>query len=156
MTDSSRAADRHKSPIARGGTTHTANNNAPFDVVSDAPELTLHAPKVSTEKHHMPMSRALVLFTMAIMRHRVIVSLYSIAHDAEVRWRRCRRGQSCRTTLRSELLILRGISPSYSMKPSFLNLFRKKFTRDRVVPIISASVSCEIFGTTRTGLSTLP
>ena len=33
------------------------------------------------------------------------------------------------------------------MKPSFLNLFRKKFTRERVVPTISASVSCEIFGT---------
>jgi len=30
------------------------------------------------------------------------------------------------------------------MKPSFLNLFRKKFTRERVVPTISASVSCEI------------
>jgi hypothetical protein len=25
----------------------------------------------------------------------------------------------------------------------FLNLFMKKFTRDRVVPIISASISCE-------------
>src|SRR5438067_10712061 len=42
------------------------------------------------------------------------------------------------------------------MKPSFLNLFRKKFTRERVVPIISASVSCEIFGATRSGLSCLP
>jgi hypothetical protein len=38
----------------------------------------------------------------------------------------------------------------------FLNLFRKKFTRERVVPTISASVSCEIFGTTRIGLSCLP
>ena len=64
--------------------------------------------------------------------------------------------QSWRTTLSSELLILSGRSPSYSMKPSFLNLFRKKFTRDRVVPIISASVSCEIFGTMRTGLSFFP
>ena len=36
--------------------------------------------------------------------------------------------------------------PLYSMSPSFRNLFMKKFTRDRVVPIISASVSCEIFG----------
>jgi hypothetical protein len=26
------------------------------------------------------------------------------------------------------------------MKPSFLNLFRKKLTRDRVVPIISCTV----------------
>jgi len=31
--------------------------------------------------------------------------------------------------------------PLYLMKPSFLNLFIKKLTRDRVVPIISASVS---------------
>jgi hypothetical protein len=37
-----------------------------------------------------------------------------------------------------------------------LNLFRKKFTRDRVVPIISASVSCEPFGMTRAGLSCFP
>lgn len=41
----------------------------------------------------------------------------------------------------SELLILIGSSPLYSMKPSFLNWFRKKFTRERVVPTISASVS---------------
>jgi hypothetical protein len=64
--------------------------------------------------------------------------------------------QSCRTTLSSELLILRGFSPLYSMKPSFLNLFRKKFTRERVVPIISASVSWEILGTRRAGLSCFP
>jgi len=32
----------------------------------------------------------------------------------------------------------------------------KKFTRDRVVPAISASVSCEIAGTARTGSSCLP
>ena len=31
--------------------------------------------------------------------------------------------------------------PLYSMNPSFLNLFMKKLTRGRVVPIISASVS---------------
>ena len=37
----------------------------------------------------------------------------------------------------------------YSMKPSFLNLFMKKFTRDRVVPTISASTSWEILGSTR-------
>jgi hypothetical protein len=64
--------------------------------------------------------------------------------------------QSCSTTLRNELLIVSGSSPSYSMKPSFLNLFKKKFTRDRVVPTIFASVSCEIRGTTRAGLSCLP
>ena len=29
--------------------------------------------------------------------------------------------------------------------PGFLNLFMKKFTRERVAPIISASVSCEMF-----------
>lgn len=64
--------------------------------------------------------------------------------------------QSCRTTLNSELLILMGSSPLYSMNPSFLNLFRKKFTRERVVPTISARVSCEIFGTMRTGTACLP
>jgi hypothetical protein len=31
------------------------------------------------------------------------------------------------------------------MKPNFRNLFMKKLTRDRVVPIISASVSWLIF-----------
>ena len=30
--------------------------------------------------------------------------------------------------------------PLYSMKPSLRNLFRKKLTRERVVPIMSASV----------------
>jgi hypothetical protein len=33
----------------------------------------------------------------------------------------------------------------YSIKPSFRNLFMKNLTRDRVVPIISASVSWLIF-----------
>jgi hypothetical protein len=50
--------------------------------------------------------------------------------------------QSCRTTLRRELLICR--PPLYLMKPSFLNLFIKKFTRDRVVPTISARVSWDM------------
>src|SRR5271170_690455 len=35
------------------------------------------------------------------------------------------------------------ISPLYVMKPSFLNLFMNKLTRDRVVPMISASISCD-------------
>jgi hypothetical protein len=51
--------------------------------------------------------------------------------------------QSCRTTVNKDLLTL--ILPLYSIKPSFLNLFIKKFTRERVVPIISARVSCETF-----------
>ena len=42
------------------------------------------------------------------------------------------------------------------MNPSFRNLFMKKLTRDRVVPTISASVSCEIFGSTRCGLRSSP
>ena len=63
-------------------------------------------------------------------------------------------GRSCRTTLSREVLILR--PPLYSMKPSFLNLFMKKFTRDRVVPIISASISWESLGRTPCGLSSLP
>jgi hypothetical protein len=31
----------------------------------------------------------------------------------------------------------------------FRNLFRKKFTRERVVPTISASVSCDTLGRVR-------
>src|ERR1700682_5990170 len=56
---------------------------------------------------------------------------------------------SCKTTVNKDLLTL--ISTLYSMKPSFLNLFMKKFTRERVVPIISARVSWETFGSVRTG-----
>jgi len=62
--------------------------------------------------------------------------------------------QSWRTTLRSEVLICR--PPLYLMKPSFLNLFMKKFTRERVVPTISASISCDTLGSTLWGLSSLP
>ena len=40
-----------------------------------------------------------------------------------------------------------------SMNPRSLNLFMKKLTRERVVPTISASVSCEIFGIRCTGRS---
>jgi hypothetical protein len=47
--------------------------------------------------------------------------------------------ESFRTTVRSELWI--SISPLYLIKPSFLNRFMKKLTRDRVVPTISASIS---------------
>jgi len=50
-----------------------------------------------------------------------------------------RAGQSCKTTLRREACTLR--PPLYSMNPNFLNLFMKKFTRERVVPTISASIS---------------
>jgi hypothetical protein len=53
---------------------------------------------------------------------------------------------SCRTTLRRDSLMW--ISPLYLMKPSFLNLFMKKLTRDRVVPIVSASISCDTLGST--------
>src|SRR5271157_4202670 len=38
----------------------------------------------------------------------------------------------------------------------FMNKFRKQFTRERVVPTISASISCDIFGSTLWGLSSLP
>ena len=57
------------------------------------------------------------------------------------------RTQSCRTTLKSALSTVS--VPLYLMNPSFRNLFMKTLTRDRVVPTISASVSCEIFGSTR-------
>jgi hypothetical protein len=42
------------------------------------------------------------------------------------------------------------------MNPSFLNLFMNILTRDRVVPIISASVSCDILGITFSGWSCEP
>jgi len=42
------------------------------------------------------------------------------------------------------------------MKPSLRNLFMKKLTRDRVVPIISANVSWLIFETVGWGLPSLP
>jgi hypothetical protein len=51
---------------------------------------------------------------------------------------------SCRTTLSRESLTR--ISPLYSMKPNFLNLFMKKLIRERVVPTISASISCDTLG----------
>jgi len=52
--------------------------------------------------------------------------------------------QSCRTTVSRELFTV--MSPLYSMNPRSRNLFMKKLTRDRVVPTISASVSCDILG----------
>src|SRR5712692_5766856 len=42
------------------------------------------------------------------------------------------------------------------MNPNRWNFFMKKLTRARVVPTISASVSCEIFGTALTGLFCVP
>ena len=47
---------------------------------------------------------------------------------------------SCRTTLSSDLWTR--MRPLYSIKPSLRNRFMKKLTRERVVPIISARVSC--------------
>src|SRR5678815_1149472 len=61
---------------------------------------------------------------------------------------------SCSTTLTRAGLIFR--PPLYSMNPSFRNLFMKKFTRERVVPTISASVSCDSFGNTRGGAAFSP
>src|SRR5438309_11245211 len=63
-------------------------------------------------------------------------------------------GQSCSTTWSSELWT--SSPPSYSMKPSFRNLFMKKLTLDRVVPTLSASVSWLTFGTTGSGRPSLP
>ena len=52
-----------------------------------------------------------------------------------------RDAQSCKTTLRSKLLTLHaGVEVAVvSKKPNRLNLFMKKFTRNRVVPPISES-----------------
>jgi hypothetical protein len=62
--------------------------------------------------------------------------------------------QSCKTTLKRELFTW--IEPLYWIKPSFLNLFIKKLTRDRVVPIISANISCDTLGSTFLGSPGLP
>src|SRR6267143_1408007 len=47
---------------------------------------------------------------------------------------------SCRRTLRSELWTCKISPTSWLIKPSFLNRFMKKLTRERVVPTISARV----------------
>jgi hypothetical protein len=67
---------------------------------------------------------------------------------------RNRRSQSRKTTFKRELWTFK--SPLYSMNPSFRNLFMKKFTRERVVPTISASVSCDTFGSVRCDASGSP
>ena len=46
--------------------------------------------------------------------------------------------------------------PLYSMNPSLRNRFMKKLIRDRVVPIMSASVSWLILGITVSGALSLP
>ena len=46
--------------------------------------------------------------------------------------------------------------PLYSIKPRSRKRFIKKLTRDRVVPIISANVSCVIFGINVSGSPGLP
>jgi hypothetical protein len=48
-------------------------------------------------------------------------------------------GLSCKTMFNKELWT--SSFPLYSIKPNLRNLFMKKLTRDRVVPIISASIS---------------
>ena len=55
---------------------------------------------------------------------------------------RAKCAYSCRTTLKRDESTWR--PPLYLIKPSFLNLFMKKFTRERVVPTISARVSWDI------------
>ncbi len=56
--------------------------------------------------------------------------------------------------LSNELWIL--IPPLYSMNPSLRNLFMKKLTRDRVVPTISARISCCTLGIVRIGVFSFP
>lgn len=80
------------------------------------------------------------------------------AREKRTRRTRCRgfeNTQSCSTTLSSELCTCIQ-PPSHSTNPSFRNLFIKKLTRERVVPIISASDSWLILGITSSGLSSLP
>jgi hypothetical protein len=67
----------------------------------------------------------------------------------------CSHGRIYSASISLSLVLISGLSrktmfnkelwtssfPLYSIKPSLRNLFMKKLTRDRVVPIISASVS---------------
>jgi hypothetical protein len=64
------------------------------------------------------------------------------------------RSESSETTVNNDLLTY--ILPLYSIKPSFLNLFMKKFTRERVVPTMLARVSCETFARRFRGWSASP
>lgn len=77
---------------------------------------------------------------------RQLYSRYFGMNKLRIRKSTCARKlpYSCSTTLRREVLICR--PPLYLMKPSLRNLFMKKLTRDRVVPIISASTSCDTLG----------
>src|ERR1039458_5488722 len=65
-------------------------------------------------------------------------------------------GYSCRTTLSREVSTCS--PPLYLMKPSFLNfiIFMNKLTRERVAPIISASISCVILGSIFCGWASWP
>ena len=56
-----------------------------------------------------------------------------------------RASYSSKTNVNRDLFILI-LRRWYSMKPSFLNLFMKKFTRERVVPTICDSISWVTFG----------
>jgi hypothetical protein len=91
-----------------------------------------------------PLAHALCLLPVLFWREVIV------RHVVPLPGRPPRVDQSCRTIERRELLTLS--TPLYSINPSFLNLFMKKFTRERVAPIISASVSCEILGNVRCGL----
>jgi hypothetical protein len=64
------------------------------------------------------------------------------------------RRQSCKITFRRELCTCS--PPLYSINPNRRNLFMKKLTRDRVVPIISASVSWLTLAMTGSGFPSLP
>src|SRR3954454_2123529 len=90
--------------------------------------------------------------------HALLVAAARRCHDAcktgcvEVHLLMC--GSSCKMTFSNELWISRW--PLYLIKPNFRNLFIKKLTRERVVPIISASVSWLTFGMIASGRPSLP
>ena len=86
----------------------------------------------------LPMALSLdvdVTWPLRILQNALFAGTYF-----RVTWR-C---YSRRTTPSRDLLIFR--PPLYSMKPSLLNLFMKKFMRVRVVPTISAKTPWETLG----------
>jgi hypothetical protein len=132
--------------IARSITTRSGFNALAFSIVSTP---STASPQTSRPNWLSRKSRVTFRRVSLSSTSRMCLDIRKSASISQTRLRHKRfcgvnptsgsRAYSCRTTVRRDLLIL--ISPLYSMKPIFLNLFINIFTRERVVPIISASIS---------------
>src|SRR6185436_12276646 len=94
----------------------------------------------SRARHVAPRNRAQTKLAgrgsgrMFKIEHAVPIEVCKIAHRGDF----ISDGRSCSTTSSSEVWTFR--SPLYSIRPNCRNLFMKKLTRERVVPIMSARV----------------